>query len=271
MFKHLRLHRTDEGQGLVIVIAVVAIAAIMLGALEVSSISGTKLTVANQSSEQALQAAQTGLADYESNVNSSPSQWQYVMDYCSSGTFGCQIGTADANTPPGNAEEAIDPVGETAEAPDPQNAGFSGIPDPHCTTSAYNATAGTVGTASYFGWTSVHGSTTGGFSEQFQYVVDSTSATPLGGYAHIFVTGRAGTSGHYVCTTIKALYNGPQTTNVNTRPRWPAPISRASSSRPRAEAARPAVRLACRLAVASAVAARRWRRPTRRPTRRSST
>ena len=216
MFKHLRLHRTDEGQGLVIVIAVVAIAAIMLGALEVSSISGTKLTVANQSSEQALQAAQTGLADYESNVNASPSQWQYAMDYCSSGTFGCQIGTADANTPSGNAEEAIDPPGETAEAPDPQNAGFSGIPDPHCTTSAYNATAGNAGTASYFGWTSVHGSTTGGFSEQFQYVVDSTSATPLGGYAHVFVTGRAGTSGHYVCTTIKALYNGPQTTNVNT-------------------------------------------------------
>jgi hypothetical protein len=206
MLKRLRLRRTDEGQGLVLVIAVVAVAAIVLGALEISVIGDAQLAASSTSQEQSLQAAETGLADYQTNVNGSASQWQYAMSYCSSGTFGCNINGTVAN-------------------PDPGNAAFSGIPDPHCATSAYNATAGTPGSANYYGWVTVHGSSSGGFSEQFQYIVDASLAKPLGGYVHIFVTGRAGSSGHYSCSTIKALYNGPQLTSVNTVQLSPASCS----------------------------------------------
>jgi len=206
MLKRLRLRKTDEGQGLIIVIAVVAVAAIVLGALEVSVIGDAKLAATSTSQEQALQAAETGLADYETNVNGSASQWQYAMAYCSSGTFECAPNGTDT-------------------APDPQNAAYSGIPDPSCTTSAYNATQGTEGSDNYFGWETVHGSSSGGYSEQFQYIVDSSKATTLGGYVHIWITGRAGNSGRYTCSTIKALYNGPQLTTVNTVQLSPASCS----------------------------------------------
>jgi len=206
MLKRLRLRRTDEGQGLVMVIAVVAIAAIVLGALEISVIGDAQLAASSTSQEQALQAAETGLADYQTQVNGSASQWQYAMSYCSSGTFACNINGTVAN-------------------PDPGNPAFSGIPDPSCTTSAYNATSGTPGSATYYGWETVHGSSSGGYSEQFQYVVDSSVAKALGGYVHVFITGRAGNSGHYVCSTIKALYNGPQLTNANTVQLAPASCS----------------------------------------------
>ena len=74
MLKRLRLRRTDEGQGLVMVIAVVAIAAIVLGALEISVIGDAQLAASSTSQEQALQAAETGLADYQTQVNGSASQ-----------------------------------------------------------------------------------------------------------------------------------------------------------------------------------------------------
>jgi hypothetical protein len=210
MLKHLRMRKTDEGQGLVMVIAVVAIAAIVIGALEVSVIGDAKLAATSTSQEQALQAAETGLADYETNVNGSASQWQYAMSFCSSGTFNCVIN------------------GNSNVAPDPQNAAYSGIPDPNCTTSSYNVTHGQPGDDNYYGWVTVHGSSNGGYAEQFQYIVDSSLAKALGGYAHVFVTGRAGRSGHYVCSTIKALYNGPQLTSVNTVQLSPASCSGSS-------------------------------------------
>ena len=168
MLKRLRLRRTDEGQGLVMVIAVVAIAAIILGALEISVIGDAQLAASSTTQEQSLQAAETGLADYQTNVNGSLNQWQYAENWCSSGSFACPIqptSTANYTTacPSGTGSA-------TQANPDRGNPAFSGIPDPACATSAYNATSGTPGSPNYYGWENVHGSTSGGFSEQFQYV-----------------------------------------------------------------------------------------------------
>ena len=221
MLRRLGNRRNDDGQGMWIVVAVVAVTAILLTALEVSVVGDAQLAATSTNQEQALQAAESGLADYQTHVNGSASQWQYAMDYCSSGAFpggnnvlGClwnADGTARVTPPPAN--------------PDRYNAAFSGVADTNCATDAYNATASTPGSANYFGWVTLHGSNTGGFAEQFQYVVDSSNALALGGYVHVFVTGRAGTSGHYICSTIKALYNGPQLTAVNTVQLAPAACS----------------------------------------------
>jgi len=214
MLKRSRRQRNDEGQGLIVAIAAVAIAATLMVALEISVVGDAKLATASTNQEQALQAAETGLANYQTWVNGSASQWRYAMNWCSSGTFsGCanRVGT----TP-------------TSANPDPNNAAFSGVPDPACMTSPYSATSAgsSVGTANYFGWVTVHGSGAGGgFAEQYQYVVDSSLAKPLGGYVHVFVTGRAGRSGHYVCSTLKALYNGPQLIGANTVVLAPASCS----------------------------------------------
>src|ERR1019366_2258102 len=89
MSKRWKGQRTDEGQGLIIVIAVVAIAAILMLALEVSVIGDSQLAATSTSQEQALQAAQSGLANYETWVNGSLNQWEYAMNYCSAGTFSC--------------------------------------------------------------------------------------------------------------------------------------------------------------------------------------
>jgi hypothetical protein len=221
MLSRIRGRKNEEGQALVVVIAVVAITAILMVALEVSVIGDAQLAATSTSQEQALQAAESGLADYQTWVNGSDSQWQYAMDFCSSGTYPGGSGQV------GCLEDAAGNPRTTPPAanPDPANPAFSGVPDSSCRTSAYNATSAPAipaGQPDYYGWVTFHGSTTGGFAEQFQYVVDSSLAKSLGGYVHVFVTGRAGTSHHYVCSTVKALYNGPQLTAVNTEQLAPA-------------------------------------------------
>ena len=201
--------RNEEGQTLLIVIGVVAFTAILIFALQVSVIGDQQLSASSTTQEQALQAAQTGLSDYQARVNGSPNQWQYATAFCSSGAF-----------PSPQCTHAPNPT----QNPDPGNPAFSGVPDPNCTTSAANQTQGSPGASNYFGWVTVHNDA--GFVQQFQYVVDTsnviapTAGQTLdpagGGYLHIFVTGRSGRSGHFVCSTVKALYNGPQYTNANT-------------------------------------------------------
>ncbi len=209
MFNPRNYRRNEEGQTLLIVIGVVAFTAILIFALQVSVIGDQQLSASSTTQEQALQAAQTGLSDYQARVNSSPNQWQYATAFCSSGAF-----------PSPQCTHAPNPT----QNPDPGNPAFSGVPDPNCTTSAASQTQGSPGASNYFGWVTVHNDA--GFVQQFQYVVDTsnviapTAGQTLdpagGGYLHIFVTGRSGRSGHFVCSTVKALYNGPQYTNANT-------------------------------------------------------
>jgi hypothetical protein len=205
MFNRWKSRRNEDGQMLLIVIGIVAFTAILIFALQISVFGELQLASSSTSQEQALQAAQTGLSDYQARVNGSTNQWQYATAFCSSGvsTWSCASG----------------------QNPDPGNPAFSGTPDPHCTTSATNQTQGTAGSSNYFGWVTIHSD--GGFVQQFQYVIDSSTVKapdPLhptldpagGGYAHVFVTGRSGRSSHFVCSTVKALYNGPQYTDANT-------------------------------------------------------
>ncbi len=178
-------HRTEEGQALLVVLGMVAIVVLLATAIEVSLAGRLKVQATTSLSEEALQAANTGLADYESWLTHSTKEWEYAYAYCSKGAFST-----------------------CGENPDPHNPAYSGKFDPACATSSSNASTGAPGATGYFGWESVRSS--GGSQEQFQYVVNSTKATTTGGEVHVYVQGRAGRSGDYTCRTIKALYDGPQ-------------------------------------------------------------
>jgi hypothetical protein len=187
--------RDDEGQGLIAVIALVAVSAVLIVALEATVLNDGHVAAISTSQEQALQSAQAGLADYQTWMNSTSPTWSYAYQHCSSGTF------PGASGPAGNPCYTF--------GPDKNNLAYSDTPDPSCGSSSATSTNGTPGNAGYFGWVT-HRGNVNGFVEQFQYVVDSTQASASSAFAHVFVTGRAGKSGHFTCSTLKALYNGPQ-------------------------------------------------------------
>jgi hypothetical protein len=213
MLNRLTHRKDDGGQALIVVIALVAISAILILALEVSVLGDSKVSANSTSQEQALQAAQAGLADYQTYVGTGTPQWSYASEHCSVGTFGSAI-TGVTSTGPCNIAAGGTTVNGIAYTglPDPGNRGMADVPETNCRGGSATARIGTPGTTGYMGWVTTRGNTSG-FVEQYQYVVDSSLATPSAGYVHIFVTGRAGRSGHFTCTTVKALYNGPQYSN----------------------------------------------------------
>jgi len=196
-----QLRDSESGQALLTVAALVVVIGLTLTAVQISVVGNIRLAGYVTSGEQALQAAHSGLADFEAWVDGySGGTWTYAYKYCSPGT---------------SAATNFCPAGATS--PDSNNPAYSALPDPHCSTSLANATAGAPGSPTYWGWETVRGNTgTSDVSEQFQYVIDSSQASAAGGYVHVFVTGRAGTSGKYSCRTIKALFDGPDTLPVNT-------------------------------------------------------
>jgi hypothetical protein len=189
MLRRRLARRNDEGQGLIAVIALVAVSAVLIVALEATVLNDGHASAISTSQEQALQSAQAGLADYQTWMNSTSPTWSYAYDHCSSGSF------------------AGGPC--TSVGPDKNNVAFSDVPDPSCSTSSANSTNAAPGQAGYFGWVT-HRGNVNGFVEQFQYIVDSSQANASSAYVHVFVTGRAGHSGHFTCSALKGLYNGPQ-------------------------------------------------------------
>jgi len=189
-----RRRHGESGQALLVVIAITAGVVLLLAGVQISVVGQTQIASRTELSQKALQAAEAGVNDYQAWVNASANKWAYAENYCSSGV-------AWSTTPP-------NPSTACTTTPDPHNPAFAGHLDPHCATSTAGAHSGTPGHRTYFGWEV--DSTATGVSEEYQYVVDSrmasSTSTP---YVHVFVTGRAGHSGQYACTTLKLGMNGP--------------------------------------------------------------
>ncbi|MHB8218724.1 MAG: pilus assembly PilX family protein [Acidimicrobiales bacterium] len=189
-----RRRRDERGQALLVVIAITAGVVLLLAGVQLSVVGQTQIASRTELSQKALQAAEAGVNDYQAWVDASTNKWTYAKEFCSSGV------TWSTTTP--------NPDTKCSKTPDPHNPAFSGKFDPNCATSASNATSGTPGHGSYYGWEV--DSTATGISQEYQYVVDSRMASSsTKPYVHVFVTGRAGHSGQYTCTTLKLGMNGP--------------------------------------------------------------
>ena len=173
------------------VIGMQAMMSLLLSSVKLSAVGQTPLARQVTYRTQAPQDTQAGIADYQSRLGASAGGWAYALGHCSAGSF-----SACTTTP-----DSADPA-------------FSGVPDTSCTTSAATATRSTPGDPGYFGWVVTHGSTSG-YNEEYQYVVDSAAATATGGAVRLWVTGRAGTSGRYTCTTEEVDIAGPTVETVS--------------------------------------------------------
>ncbi len=194
----------EEGQALAAVMGLTAVMALLIVSVELSSIGQARLATITTSSEEALLAAEAGANDYQAWLAGSNNTWAYASAYCSNGVV-WPISAPWSST-------------QCSAHPDPKNPAYVGALDQHCATD--------LSTTS--GWELFKGSTSaGGQNEEFQYVVDSRQATPTGGFVHVFVTGRAGRSGHYACRTLKLAINSP---GLQTLPNPPTLISPTSAS-----------------------------------------
>ena len=183
-------------------------------------------TSANQ--QQALQAAQAGLVDFDNHVAANP---YYAaappLGYCSAN------GTSASNSFLLTPNLAGNPPC-TSGTTDPNDPGFSNAFDPNCTTSSATAPQGITpapAPSNNYGWDLVSGSqSNGALNAEYQFVVDSravTSTTIANGtaIAYVYVTGRSGSSGHYACRSIKAAVNvlNPNSTTSTTLSSWLPP------------------------------------------------
>lgn len=164
---HGREYLLDRGQ--TALVAVIILLMVMLAIpLELTNqaIGQSSITVNGVYATQALSAARSGVSDYESHIAANPS---YPTQYCST-TFGCTSGV------------------------DSSNPAFVNKFDPACTSSSATAS----------GWELVSGTVTGKNSE-FQYVVDNTHVPTTGGtgVVYVYVMGRAGIGGNYICRSLK--------------------------------------------------------------------
>ena len=150
----------------------------------------------------ALQAAQSGIADYQSRLAADPSYGSsYVQGngFCSS-QFSAHVGSAAAVCGATNA------LGTPSGSADPTNPAFrncfDGTTAGGCTDTSPACPASLVGSTH---WVATSGSATGE-TTGYQYVVDSSSETGSAatGTAYVFATGRAGRSGDFTCRTMKA-------------------------------------------------------------------
>ncbi len=190
----LRGRPDEQGQALLVVIAITAGVVLLLAGVQLSVVGQTQIASRTELSQKALQAAEAGVNDYQAWVDASTGKWAYAEDYCSSGVHW--------------SETATNPPTQCSKTPDPNNPAFSGKFDPKCTTSTANFHSGLPGQKTYIGWEV--DSTATGISQEFQYVVDSRMASSTTKpYVHVFVTGRAGQSDRYTCTTLKLGLTGP--------------------------------------------------------------
>ena len=204
--------------GIVLVMVTVPLVADLL-------ITGQQAVVqTSQNQQQALQAAQAGLVDFDNHVAVNP---YYAaappLGYCSANGTGANS-FIDLST--------LQEIRKCASGTtDPNDPGFSNAFDPNCTTSSAIAPLTTPPAAYTYGWDLLSGSkSAGSLNAEYQFVVDSrdvTSTTIAAGTAtaYVFVTGRSGSSGHYACRSIKAAVNvlNPNSTTSTTLSTWLPP------------------------------------------------
>ena len=94
-------HRTEDGQALFMVLGIITIVVLLATAVELSLADHLRLQSTTTRSEEAVQAADTGLANFESWVSSSTGKWYDGYTYCSKGSFtsGCGAKTPNSHDP----------------------------------------------------------------------------------------------------------------------------------------------------------------------------
>jgi hypothetical protein len=218
-----RSRKSEKGQAALAIILGIVLVMVTVPLVADLLVTGQEEVVyTSQDTTQALQAAQAGLVDFENHVaaddyyaSSNPNQGYCSADglpsaqdsFIASGPAGWVTGGPNY---PACDSSAATPVGDT----DPNDPGFSNAFDPHCTTSiSTNSLSAINAPDTSFAWDLYSGSDVNGeANSEYQFVVDSravNSGTINGGdaMAYVYVTGRAGVSGHYVCRTIKAAVN----------------------------------------------------------------
>lgn len=165
----------EAGQtALMVVLGVVVILGALSTALFAQVSAESPVVSQSVNVKVALVAAQAGITDYQDHLAANPS---YGSSYCSNtGTWNCW-----------------------GKQPDKLNPAFVSTFTPSCQTSAAGA----------LGWETMSASPSGGVTSSYQYVVDSSvlGGSPTNsGMVYVYATGRAGTSGHYVCQSVQASF-----------------------------------------------------------------
>jgi hypothetical protein len=237
----------EAGQAALAIILGVVLVMVTLPLVADILVNGQQAIVGtSQNAEQALAAAQAGLADFENHV-AADAYYATAVTSTTSAVNSTPVGYCSANgtgTTSFLDQETIGGVnysGCTSGSTDPNDPGFSEALDTGCPSDSASAVppSGTPSTSAY-NWDLFSGSETAGQeNSEYQFVVDSrmvtTSATtttggstdPIGSgtaTAYVYVTGRSGISGHYTCRSLKAAVNMLDPTNATaTTSSWGTP------------------------------------------------
>ena len=211
-----RLPRRDEetGQTMMLIILMVALVMVLIPvATYLAALGQVPAVSAGTLNTLALQAAQSGIADYQSRLAADSSYGSSFVGgngFCSS-EFSAHGGTVAAVCGASNTSGVASGSGDPAN-PAFRNC-FDGTTVGGCTGTGPACPVSLSGSTH---WVDTSGSGTGE-TTGYQYVVDSSSETGAAatGTAYVYATGRAGRSGDFTCRSMKAaiklLVNGSAT------------------------------------------------------------